>query len=161
MGVRDGIDVPGGAGSGLSHIAAPGTAERKWTEAQRKQSARDKDNHASGMLDALCWQEPAAPGLDPSKGKGKGKGKVKGPNKDKVPAPTGTCCQFWEHGKCDRLDASQPCKWEHVRANHPSAPAYIKAGKVADKARTGPKAKAKGKGKGKTAKGIGKGTQEQ
>jgi hypothetical protein len=48
-----------------------------------------------------------------------------------------------------------------VRPNSPSAPAYIKAGKIADKARAKAspkaKAKAKGKGKGKAATGDGKG----
>jgi len=50
-----------------------------------------------------------------------------------------------------------------VRPNSPSAPAYIKAGRIADKARAKAspkakaKAKAKGKGKGKTATGDGKG----
>ena len=48
-----------------------------------------------------------------------------------------------------------------MRPNHPSAPAYIKAGKAADKAKAGPIAKAKAKGKGKAAKGDGKGAQIQ
>jgi len=161
-GIRDGTDTPGGAGSGLPHVAAPGI--HKWTKAQRKQSALDKNKHALGILDAQSWRDPAAPGTTPRGGKGKGKGKDDRVPKDKMSAPTGTCFQWWEHGTCDRGGPGQ-CKWEHVRPNSPSAPAFIRAGKIADKAKANAspkakakaKAKAKGKGKGKTATGDGKG----
>ena len=146
-GVRDGTDVPGGAGTGLSHLAAPATDGRGMIKAQRKQSKRDKANPAASIewIDGHPNIVPAAAGPHP-KGKGKGKDKVNGPKKDKEPAPPGTCVQFWDHGKCDRRDAGQDCKWEHIRSNHPSAPAYIKAGKAA------PKGKAKAKAIAKSTK---------
>ena len=96
----------------------------------------------------------AAPGPNPN-GKGKGKGKVNGPKDGKEPAPSGTCFQYWDHGRCDRKDAGQECKYNHIRPNHPSAPALIKAGKAAAKA------KAKVKSKAKTTKGKGKGENDK
>ena len=110
-GVRAGTDVPGGEGTGLLHLAAPAREGRGRTQSQRKQSKRDKEKHAAALEWVGGHQKlvQAAPGPNP-KGKGKGKGKVNGPKDGKEPAPTGTCYQYWEHGKCDRKDAGQDCK---------------------------------------------------
>ena len=58
-------------------------------------------------------------------------------------------------GNVTEKDAGQDCKWEHIRSNHPSAPAYIKAGEAA------PTGKAKAKSKAKSTKGKGGGEQEK
>ena len=152
-GVHAGTDVLGGDGSGLLHLAAPAREGRGKTKSQRKQSKRDKEKHAAALEWIDCHPQlvPAAAGPNP-KAKGKGKGKANGPKGEKGPAPTGTCFQFWEHGRCGRKDAGQERKWNHIRPNHPSAPALIKAGKAAAKA----KAKAKAKAMGSDGKGKGK-----
>ena len=73
--VREGTDVPGGAGSGLAHIAAPATTKAKRLKAQRKQSARDKANNAAAIewVDGVPRLAQAAAGPNQPRGKGKGK----------------------------------------------------------------------------------------
>ena len=145
-GIQDGTDVPGGDGSGFLHIAAPARAGGKKTKAQKKQSAQDKAKHAADA-EALVAAGPKG------RGKGKGKGKAEGPVDGKAPPPKGVCFEFWTHGKCARRESETGCIFDHVRATHPSAPAYIKADAAA---RAKPRPKAKAKGKGATpAKGSG------
>ena len=106
---RAGTDVPGGDGSGLLHFAAPAREGRGKTKSQRGQSKRDNEKHAAALewVDGHPTHVQAAPGPNPN---GKGKGKVNGPKDGQGPAPSGTCFQYWDHGRCDRKDAGQECK---------------------------------------------------
>ena len=74
-GILDGTDVPGGDGSGLSHIAAPARAGGELTKAQKNQSAKDKAKHLAHVeaLVAAGYDRNALSNGSPSKGKGKGK----------------------------------------------------------------------------------------
>ena len=71
--VADGTDVPGGGGSGFTHIAAPASAGGKMTKAQRKQSAKDKAAHEAGLEGQAAG---APPGGRAPKAKAKSKGQA-------------------------------------------------------------------------------------